>query len=171
LFGFSYFLYFLHAVELASVYAGALLRRLAPGTRPGQVTRPERPGPALARTNGIDDTSSFFAGSLQEYAIFRSSLFNDRCAQPDALKILLPQLLNGCSQEISDQLNLRLCNPDITPRGSRAAPAALDTLKVQTTSIPQIAVQFFGHGIDSLSIEVYEFKALEIASLMPSLGA
>jgi hypothetical protein len=51
---------------------------------------------------------------LQKYAIFGAGVFDNRCPQADALQVFFSHLPHRYFQEISDYLNFRLSNPDVT---------------------------------------------------------
>jgi hypothetical protein len=114
-----------------------------PVSRAYQIARPKGPHPALTWPNRINHTFFLAAFFSQKYAIFRTGLFNNRRSQANSSEIFLPQL-SGCHfQKVCNYLNFRPANPDIALGWPRAAPSALQTLKMQTVDVPRT---FFNHG-------------------------
>jgi len=139
-------------VESAAVYAGAFLCGLVPSFLAGQVARPEGPGPALVRADGINSAFSPAVCLLQEHTIPGDRLFNNCRPQANASEIFSPQLSDWYFEEIGEELDFRAGDPDVARTGAGAASAATQTLKMQAGSIPR---DFFALGHLFLSAKNY----------------
>jgi hypothetical protein len=130
-------LYLFEGVESAAIYAGAFLCGLVPGFLAGQVARPEGPGPALVRADGVN--CAFFPAVylLQEHTISCDRLFDYCCPHSDAPEIFPAQLSDWYFEKLGDELDFRPGDPDVARTGAGAASAATQALKMQASSIPR----------------------------------
>ena len=156
------FFYFLKAVESAAVDAGTFLGRDVPGIGAGEVARPERPGPALVRANGVNNT--FFAAFNfpQEHTISGARLLNNCRAKADAFQAISPKLSGRGFEEICNDFNFRSSHPDITLARPRAAVAALHTFKMQTGNIPRSFTFLVRHRFTRLKLTTNEYESTQI---------
>jgi hypothetical protein len=130
-------------MDFAAIDAGAFSGRLVQGIGGAQIIRPEGPGPALVRADGIDCAFSLAVYLLQEHAISGDRLFNNCRPQANASEIFSPQLSDWYFEELGDELDLRPGDPDIAGTGAGAASAAAQALKMQAGSVPR---DFFALG-------------------------
>jgi hypothetical protein len=97
---------------------------------------PERPVPALRGANLINCASSALFGLLQEYAIARVRVLDNRKPETHAPQEFLLQFFHRHFQKIGYQPDFRPAQPDISPLRPGAAMPALQALKVQPSRIP-----------------------------------
>ncbi len=129
-------MYLFEGVEPASVYAGAFLCGLVPGFLAGQVARPEGPGPALVRADGINRAFSLSVCLLQEHTISCEGLFDYCRAEADATEILSAELSGRCFEEVGDEFDFRAGDPDVARTGAGAASATTEALEMQAGGVP-----------------------------------
>jgi len=121
-------------VKLTAVNAGAFETGCVPFVGAGQITRPERPGSALLRPDGVNNTPAL----TQKYTVTRAGVFDDCRPQADAFQELFFQLGHGHIQMLDDKPYFGPAYPDIALSRTGAAPAALQAFEMQARSIPQI---------------------------------
>ena len=137
-------MYLFETVEPAAVYAGAFLCGLVPGFLAGQVARPEGPGPALVRADGINRAISPAVRLLQELTISCERLFDYCCPQANAPEVFLAQLPDWYFEEVGHELDFRPGDPDVARTRAGAASAAAQALKMQASGVPRGFL--FNHG-------------------------
>jgi hypothetical protein len=97
---------------------------------------PERPVPALCWANLINSAPAALFGLLEEYAIARVRVFDNRKPETHAPEKLLFQFFDRHFQKICYQPDFGPAQPDVSALRPGAATAALQTLKVQPSRIP-----------------------------------
>jgi len=143
-------------MRFPAVDTGALKGGAVPLVGRYQIIRPERPGPALIRPNGINSTAPFVVGIGQKNAVPGYRLLDDGRSLTNTLDIFAPQLLSRFIYILCNKGNLSLSNPDITLIWPGATRPTLQTLKMQTPNIPLGFVFVIRHGftqIHSVSLD------------------
>ena len=123
---------FFERIELTFAGTGTARLDFFPAFRAVEVRIPERPGPALARSDRIDGASAGLA--VEKRAVAVGKLFESRPTtfEPSVFEF---HLANRFAQEPGDLFEFLLINPDVS-RCARAAVAALRAGKLQAILVP-----------------------------------
>jgi len=132
---------FIGVIKPASIDTGTTTSSQAPGVGVGDVGGPERPGPALDGSGGVNPTvPSAFPVRLEENAVLVTFSFDEAEAISDLVDIFPPDLVVGNVEKFGDCDDLFRRNPDVPFAGSGAATAATGTFKRQSSCVPQLHV-------------------------------
>jgi len=111
----------------------------SPALRASQIARPERPGPALRRADGVYPAfADPVDGGHEEGAILVTVALDQRVSPANLSDVLPPHLALGNVKVLGDLGDLIRGHPDVPLPGTGAACPAPRALKRQAPGVPRI---------------------------------